>query len=114
MRGVVRVALGDESTSSSTSWARRVERRVPTAALVGVVGRLGEVDRRRLRVLDRVSCWGGLRVEDLLAEALGGAALLESVWRLEALEAAGVEWVALAGCPWPTVDEGLFLGGLPC
>ncbi len=112
MRGVVRVAPGDElSLSSLLSRVWRVERRVAAAGFGGVEGRLGEADRRRLRVLDLASCGGAFSADDLVIGGLGVMFLLEDVGRFEAV-VEGVEWVAVL--PLPMADAYLFFGGLAC
>ena len=114
MRGVVRLALGEVgSPSSFVSRAWRVERRVPRDCLDGVVGRLGEADRRRVRVLDRVSWVAAFRGGGL-EDALEGIGLPEEMGRLEGAGAeVGVElWAGLL--LWPLADAYLFLGGLGC
>lgn len=77
---------------------------MPSDCLVGVVGRLGDVDRRRLRALDRTSWVIDFRGGGLDMEALDAACLLEGIGRFDAPPEAGVELFALAeplACPRP-------------
>lgn len=79
--------------------------------MVGVVGRLGDGERRLVLVLGFASCCAPLRVEDLVAEAFCGICLLAGVGRFaEALVGAAGVVVPLR----PLVEANRFFGGLDC